>query len=110
MTKKNPTHLISVRLPVALLDRIQQIADDQGTSRSEMIERCLEIGVRDEQEFATLVDNPITREIVKVISQSTFINKVAKMAGKEISLEQVDRFNHMLRNRKKKKGETHPAI
>ena len=91
---------IGVRLGEDLVRRIDAIADQTGVTRTFVIERCIRIGLKQEEEAVEI--GPIATEVLNLMMSEPFL-KVASLVLGNPDPKQVERFKHLRENRKQSK-------
>jgi metal-responsive CopG/Arc/MetJ family transcriptional regulator len=90
---------VGVRLEQALVERLDAIAEETGVSRTEVIERCIRLGLKQEEEFVEL--GPVAMELMNVLLSDPVRKPLEKLLG-PANAKQVERFRHMRDKRRTK--------
>src|SRR4051812_9443200 len=78
---KGEKPILSVRVDQKLLDKIDDICERSGAGRAEVVERCLYVGLSDEDEMLRWLETPITGELVHAITHPKIMAFLIKALG-----------------------------
>jgi len=95
MESSEPKGVLSVRINAALLDRIDQLCERTGVGRAEITERCLEIGLADEEEFVRSLESPVVGAAMHLLSYPKVLKALLTMIGEEPHPTQVQIRNNI---------------
>ena len=73
---KGEKPILSVRIDAELLERVDEIAELAHVGRAEVVERCLWIGVVDQEELVSWLKNPVVGPLVRLLSHRFFLKAV----------------------------------
>lgn len=74
----------SIRLDEDLVKRLDELAELRSESRSALIERILNNGVADEEQFWERMQNPVYREVSRLILRPDVAMAMAKVLGERL--------------------------
>ncbi|MDP9175908.1 MAG: ribbon-helix-helix domain-containing protein [Planctomycetota bacterium] len=79
----------AIRIDQELLDIIDDIAQRQGETRTEVILAALERGLYEEQKFLQMAETPILGDFLRSIEKTGVLEVLAKALGHEIDQRKV---------------------
>jgi len=71
MTDRKP--VLSVRVDDALLKKIDALVERTGVGRAEIVERCLAVGLQDEEEFVAWLESPVKGPFASLLTHPAFL-------------------------------------
>lgn len=74
----------SIRLDEDLVKRLDALAELRAESRSALIERILKNGVDEEEQFWKAQDNPVYREVSRLLLKPAVAMAMAKIVGEQV--------------------------
>ena len=89
---------VGVRLDAELVDKIDKIADETGVSRTHVIERCIRLGLMQEEEFVDI--GPVAMELMNALLSDPMRRPFEKLFG-PANPKQIERLRYM---REKRRG------
>jgi hypothetical protein len=95
------TIAVGVRLEEGLVKRIDEIAEETGTTRTEIIERCIKFGMVREEEFVKM--GPVAMQVAKLMLSEPIVSVISAIAGKGPNEKQVKRFRTLQERRRERK-------
>ena len=98
---KEAKEFVGFRLPGDLLNRVDAVAEDQGISRTEVLVRCIRLGIEDEERTNASMKNPLLAPLMDFILQPSVARKIAVLVGEEYNPE---RFAALKRVKEKAKS------
>ena len=93
---------VNARVPEGVVKEIDEIAEKTGTTRSDVLNRCIRLGLVEERNFASM--GPLAVEALRVLTSEPFVSVITKLSGVKIDPKQVERVNEMSRKRKQAKA------
>jgi hypothetical protein len=97
MDKSNEKPVLSIRIDADLLKRIDAICEATSVGRGEIVERCILMGLTDEEEFVDWIKSPIKGPILELLARKSVI---AKLLGFEFSKTQAKVVHNVRAKRK----------
>ena len=89
-----PRTQISIKLDEDLLGRIDQLAVDEGNTRTGVIERALRDAIPQQEWFNRTLENPLVRTLHKQLTSSPAVLKLLAMIVQEdMSEEDIQRLS-----------------
>lgn len=80
-----------------LLKQVDDLADAQSLSRSQLLEKWMKQAVEQEKQAAAVLSNPVLLEgFAKAFSAPGILKEMAKALGDELSDEQLELFHRTL--------------
>jgi hypothetical protein len=73
--------VVSVRIDRELLKRIDSICDRAGVSRAEVIDRCLYMGLANEERFVKALATPLIGDAIRLLTPPGVIDRIFKVFG-----------------------------
>jgi len=87
-----------VRVDEDLLRQIDEIAEKEGVTRTEIIETALFNGVKSEREFVENLEKPLQRMVMKFMTSRPLVDLISGVVGKQPSKRRVTLAHKGLRN------------
>jgi len=101
---KEAKELVGFRLSSDLLNRVDSVAEDQGISRTEVLVRCIRLGIEDEERTNATMRNPLLAPMLDFILQPSVARKIAEFVGEKYNEGRFASMLHVKNNAKKSKG------
>lgn len=79
MSKEKP--ILSVRIDQATMDRLDQLVERTGVGRAEIVERCLSVGVEDEEEFVEWLESPTGGPLAALLLHPKVLKAILALTG-----------------------------
>jgi predicted transcriptional regulator len=92
--------LISVRVDEDLLRQIDEIAEKEGVTRTEIIETALLNGVNNERQFVENLEKPLQRMVMKFMTSRPLVDLISGVVSKQPSKRRVNLAHKGLRNQR----------
>jgi len=83
MTRENKP-VMSVRIDADLLRRIDALVEATGVGRADIVERCLYLGLANQEEFVRSLRHPLTGELAHLLTYPGVMRVLAKALGSEL--------------------------
>jgi len=81
---------ISIKLEASLLDRVDQLAEEDGVTRTAVIERAIRQNLPRQEEFNKSLENPLVRAVHEQLSRPAVLKIIAKLANEELTDEHLE--------------------
>lgn len=81
---KGEKPILSARISQEAMDGIDDLAELAGVTRTEIVERCLLIGIANQEELVAMFRHPLKAPIVNLLSVPIVMKTLAKLLGGEI--------------------------
>jgi predicted transcriptional regulator len=102
---KGEKPILSVRIDAELLKRLDALAEEADVGRAEVVERCLTLGLADQEQLVAWLKSPIAGPVVQLISHPAIIRTLLKMIGDDVDETSVKlRANVLKRKRRGQQG------
>lgn len=98
---------VGVRLPEELVKRIDAIAAETGATRTEVIESCIVLGLKDEENVVAM--GPTMIEFANVLLSEPMLRVLEKFMG-PADEKALKRFRTMRSKRRGEKASGKPAV
>lgn len=95
-----PKPVLSVRIDDEILRRLDQLSERTGISRAEIVERCLAVGIVDEEEYVKSLESAITGPLMQMFMRPRVMKMVLDLLGEKVDETQMK----VAENIRKKKG------
>ena len=106
---KGEKPVLAVRVDQGLLDRLDALAEVAEVGRAEIVERCLELGLMNSEDFVEWLRSPVKGPLVRLLTLPVLLPLVAKLfADVEVSETAMKLRAGALR--KRGKGSTGEAV
>jgi hypothetical protein len=76
---ENRKPILSVRIDGELLARIDALCERTGVGRAEIVERCIVVGLDDEEEFVKWLESPIKGPVMNALLHPKVLNMLFKL-------------------------------
>jgi hypothetical protein len=99
---KGEKPILSVRIDADLLKRVDKLAEEADVGRAEVVERCLALGIVNQEELVQWLKSPVKGPVAQLMSHPAILGFFLSLAG-----EQYDEITQKLRAgviRKKKEA------
>jgi hypothetical protein len=83
MAKDNKV-VLSVRVDPDYVAWLDEVCERGGVGRGEVVQRCLGLGLANEQALIAWMDHPIRRPILKVVASPLIAGVILKLIGSEV--------------------------
>jgi len=110
---KGEKPILSVRIDQTLMDRLDRLVEETGSGRAEIIERCMIVGLEDQEELVKWLKSPVQGPVAALMMHPAVINTILRITGQsrthvvdEAQQEMVKRMRQKSRGRGTK---TRPA-
>lgn len=81
--------VLSSRVREDLLERIDALVDETGLSRADVIERALDVGLKDQEAFVSELRGEVVGPLMELLLNEKFLNVVGYLVGQEADPERV---------------------
>lgn len=81
---KGEKPILSCRISHEAMDGIDELAELAGVSRTEIVERCLLIGIANQEDLVAMFRHPLKAPIVNLLSAPVVMKTLARLFGEEI--------------------------
>jgi len=81
--------VLSVRISMKLLGRIDDLVEKTGVSRADVIERALAVGLGDQEAFVKGLEGSVTGPLLELMLNQKFLNVVYAFTGQEVDPNQM---------------------
>ncbi len=107
---KGEKPILSVRIDADLLARVDEMADLAGVGRAEVVERCLAIGLVNQEKFVKVLKNPVANAVYDLITLPKIWAAVGTLLLDDGEVDPVSRrlIEGTAKARKTKRGK--PAV
>jgi hypothetical protein len=104
---KGEKPILSVRIDGDILKRVDALAQLAEVGRAEIVERCLTLGLANQETLVEWVDSPIKGAVGQLLTYPTIAKAILKFLGDE-----VDETSMKIRQGavKKRRGKAKPAL
>lgn len=93
MAKRTPKKVVSIAVDPALWDRVEELADAQGVSRSAFLVRLLRDAIDQEEDTIKALQNPvIASAMIKAFGDRNVVKAVAQIMNQELTPAQIDTY------------------
>jgi predicted transcriptional regulator len=82
---------ISITLDEDMIARIDRLAEDEGRTRTSVIERALRNDLPEQEKFNRTLENPLVREAHKLVTSRAMLEFISMLAGENPSEEDIRR-------------------
>lgn len=101
MAENKQKPVLSVRVDQQLIDRIDRLAEEGGVSRTDIVERCLGVGIKDQEEYLAWLNGRVSGPLASMMMQPQVLKVLnALTGGGEVDENQV-RIAENVRSRKR---------
>jgi metal-responsive CopG/Arc/MetJ family transcriptional regulator len=109
--------LVNFRLDQDLIDRVDAVAERLEESRTDVVDRCIRLGLEEAEGFADSLEDPVENRILSFMSSKRarpIMKLIVKMMGNEVDDARADQANALtarkrLRRKAIKPDEAKPA-
>lgn len=107
---KGEKPILSVRVSADVLERVDRLAELAGVGRAEVVERCLWLGVANQEEFVKLLQSPVRGPLEQFLTHPWLLRKVYQLLGEELETDPTSmKLREQAVKRRKGKGKAKPA-
>lgn len=100
---KGEKPILSVRIDADLLKRLDQMAADADVGRAEIVERCLSIGLYDQESFVAWLKGSVSGPVLQLITHPTVLKALMPLFRGEADPVSMKVRAGVLRNRRNPK-------
>lgn len=108
--KSERKETLSVRIDPKLLQLLDQLCERSGLSRTEMVERCLEWGLHEQEDIINKLERPILGEIMHAMTQPAVLKVIIPLLGGEVDERQLKLRDNIERKRRQRGTRAKPAM
>lgn len=95
--------ILSVRVAPELLERLDKICEKSGCGRAEVVERCLVLGILEQEDFVEWLESSVKGPILELMMHPKVAKAIFALAGGEPD-ESAMKIARGVRANKKQKG------
>jgi hypothetical protein len=101
---KGEKPILSVRIDQQLMERIDALCDRTGVGRADIVERCVMVGLADEEQFVQWLESPVKGELINWLTHPQFVKLIIKLVGGGFEVDETQqRVKENLRSRARAK-------
>ncbi|HZZ44041.1 MAG TPA: ribbon-helix-helix protein, CopG family [Tepidisphaeraceae bacterium] len=82
MSERKP--VLSVRISQDLMDKLVKLEERTGVGRAEIVERCLAVGVQDQEEYVEWLESSWKGPILSLLMHPKVAKAMMSMTGNEL--------------------------
>ncbi len=107
---KGEKPILSVRVDHQLLERVDALCERAGVGRAEIIERCIMVGLADEEEFVEWLESPVKGEVIHMLTHPRLIKFIASLIGDDRGLDETQlKVRRNIKSKKQSRGKSLPT-
>lgn len=73
--------ILSVRIDKKLMDRLDALVEQTGVGRAEIVERCLSLGIVDQEEFVAELRSSVRGPLLALLMHPKVLNVIMSLTG-----------------------------
>lgn len=103
---KGEKPILSVRIDADLLERVDRLAAEADVGRAEIVERCLRLGLGNQEELVEWLKTPVQGHITQLLTHPLLLTALKTFVG------ELDETSLKIREgaiKSRKKGKARPA-
>ena len=104
-----PKPVLSVRIDQKVMDRLVDLEERTGVGRADIVERCLTVGMENEEEFVKWLESPVQGPLVHLLTHPKVLAVLmTTFFGPKMEIDQVQQKVRAGVREKKKGGKAKP--
>jgi metal-responsive CopG/Arc/MetJ family transcriptional regulator len=97
---KGEKPILSVRIDQKVMDRLDMLCERAGVGRAEMVERCLSVGIIDQEEFVSWLESSVQGPMLNILLHPKVLASIFSITGHTVDETQMKVKKHVTERRK----------